>query len=350
MAEVLSQSQIDALLNSLKEGSGDAAESPKTDDKKDKYRKYDFYSPKKFTKDRLNLLNSIYENYSRIVASQVNSLFRLTSEWSVFGVEEQRYYEFSNALGENDVICVLDVTVPDSSKAPPVVLNIGKGLMVQLIDHMLGGSGDVGPVDSSYVYTDIEMALYRKIIDYITRAMKDSWLNYITLDFDIQRVEENPGMFQEIGIDETTVIIVLEVRIGKEVERLSICFPGNLLTAIFVQIDKKKHVARGADYDNSDRRAEIMKNVCESDLEVVAELGRAEIGLADVYNLQVGDVINLNKPEDSEVKVYVSGQPWFDGRMGVSNRKLAVQLSNWLKPELMRQKEPEPEDEELKSS
>ena len=44
MAEVLSQSQIDALLNAARSGEMDlAASAEKTTEKK--YRKYDFYSP-----------------------------------------------------------------------------------------------------------------------------------------------------------------------------------------------------------------------------------------------------------------------------------------------------------------
>ena len=48
MPEVLSQSQIDALLNSMNSG-GD--KPPAEEEKPEKkYRKYDFTNPKKFTK------------------------------------------------------------------------------------------------------------------------------------------------------------------------------------------------------------------------------------------------------------------------------------------------------------
>ena len=66
MAEVLSQSQIDALLAAAQSGALDggpqAEEAPEN-----KYKKYDFYSPRKFSKDRLKILSSIYENYTRVI-------------------------------------------------------------------------------------------------------------------------------------------------------------------------------------------------------------------------------------------------------------------------------------------
>ena len=66
MAEVLSQSQIDALLNAARSGEMDlAASAEKTTEKK--YRKYDFYSPRKFTKDRMKMISGIFENYTRVI-------------------------------------------------------------------------------------------------------------------------------------------------------------------------------------------------------------------------------------------------------------------------------------------
>ena len=53
MAEVLSQSQIDALLSSLQGGGG----APNAEEKPEKkYPKYDFTSPRKFTKEFLKII------------------------------------------------------------------------------------------------------------------------------------------------------------------------------------------------------------------------------------------------------------------------------------------------------
>ena len=50
MAEVLSQSQIDALLAAAQSGNLDAG-AKKEEAPEKKYKKYDFYSPRKFGKD-----------------------------------------------------------------------------------------------------------------------------------------------------------------------------------------------------------------------------------------------------------------------------------------------------------
>lgn len=334
MAEVLSQSQIDALLNSLQGGGNDDKPSKEAEQKEEKkYRKYDFYSPKKFTKDRLKILKSIFDNYTRIATSQINSLFRTSSEIEVIMVEEQRYYEYSNGLNDNDVLTLANVALPDNSKNPPMLLHTSQILMLSMIDRMLGGTGDDDIDDSSYTYTEIEMALYKRIVKYIIGPMKDAWSNYIKLDFSFDRLEENPSMFQEIGVDETIVIIMLEVTMRDTKGKINICMPGNLLMNIFTIMDKRRLTSMGDEDSDKDNKQEIMNNIKVSTLEIAAKLGEVEISLEDVYNLHVGDVVNLGQPKDSDVALYVEGQPWFMGQLGVHKRNVAVQIESRIREE-----------------
>ncbi len=325
MAEVLSQNQIDALLNSL-QGANELSQEIERNEDEIKFRKYDFYSPKKFTKDRLKVLGSIFDNYSRIAGSQINSLFRTSSELSVVTVEEQRYYEFSNALSDNDVLTLVNVTLPDHSKNPPLLINASMPLMLSLIDRMLGGLGKETSVGLSYSYTEIEMALYRRVIQYVIAPLKDSWSSYINLNFELERLEENPSMFQEIGVDETIVIIVIDVEMEGCSGRLSLCIPGNLLMNTFSIIDKRRASAMGDEENSQDTKLEILNNIRATDLMVRAKVGESVITLDDVYNLHVGDVINLGTPKESDIKLYVEDQPWFKGQLGVHKRNTAVRI------------------------
>ena len=75
-----------------------------------------------------------------------------------------------------------------------------------------------------------------------------------------------------------------------------------------------------------DNQEEILESIKESEMEVMAQLGVARLNLDDIYNLHVGDVIDLNKPKDSAVSVHVAGQPWFKGKLGVYNKNIAVKI------------------------
>lgn len=326
MADVLSQSQIDALLNSMQNSSAEeVTEESKVSEKE--YKKYDFFSPKKYTKDKLKMLNSIYDNYSRIFTSQINGLFRVASEVEVIGVEEQRFYEFGNALNDTDVLAVADMELPDHSNNPPLLIHISPLLMASMIDRMLGGTGTDLSIDISYTYTDIELALYEKIMKYPVTIMNDVWSGYISVKATFSYIEENPSMFQGISVDETVVIIMLHIKMNEIEGAMNICIPGTLLSNIFEIIDKTKHLAKKNDsvlHKNS--KEDILESIRESKMDIMAQLGIARLNLDDVYNLHVGDVIDLNKPQDSPVSLYIEGQPWFNGQLGVHNKNVAVKI------------------------
>ena len=115
MAEVLSQSQIDALLSAARSGEMNLGQEEQSTEKK--YRKYDFYSPRKFTKDRLKMIWGVFENYTRMINSRINGLLHTTCEIAVESVEEQRYYEFSNALSDGDVLTLADVEMDGQTQS-----------------------------------------------------------------------------------------------------------------------------------------------------------------------------------------------------------------------------------------
>jgi len=329
MAEVLSQSQIDALLSSI--GAGGGAEPEVVEEQKEEvaYKNYDFFSPKKYTKERIKLLKSIYENFARIATSQINSLFRVVSTVEVVGVEEQRYYEFTNALYESDVISMVRMKLPDNSKNPPAIMYISPQIMTAMMDRMLGGDGKTGDVDISYVYTDIEIALYEKIMKYFVSSTADVWSSHIPVKASLERMDEITAVFQDISVDETVAIIMLKIEMLGMSGIMNVCLPDTLLFNIFSIFDKLK--ISGDDEDTTARRndrEEIRARIDSSPLEVKAELANALLSLDDIYNLRVGDVIDLNKPKDSEVSIYVQDHKWFTGVLGVHNKNLAVRLED----------------------
>lgn len=340
MADVLSQSQIDALLKSMQDGppkeekveekAAEVLEPKKEEVQKEEetYSKYDFYSPRKFTKDKIRLLRSIFDNYARILTSQVNGIFRTMTDITVLELRETRYYEYVNAFHENDCMTIVDTYVQDKGKSNvPMMSYISPGLTLTLVSHMLGGSDTVIKTEDDYRYTDVEMALYKRIMEYIVHALGDGFSNYINAEFKIAKIETNPSMVQEVGLDETVVLAVMNVDIsGLAMERIRICLPGTLLEHMFKIIDNRKHLARGFAYENN--QDTIMEHLKASSFPMTGQLGVVKLDIEDLYHLKVGDVIDLNKAKNSAVKLFVGRQPWFTGKMGVYKKNIAIRIED----------------------
>ncbi len=189
MPEVLSQSQIDALLNSMNSG-GD--KPPAEEEKPEKkYRKYDFTNPKKFTKDRLKMLKSIFDNYSRVLTTRINGLVHATCEIGVESVEETTYFEFSNALSDSAVLTTTHLMLKENREETPVLFYASAPIMVSMMDRMTGGDGDVESLPDDYTYTELDLKLYEVLLKDFVSRMGVTWENYIQLDFDFGRVEKD---------------------------------------------------------------------------------------------------------------------------------------------------------------
>jgi len=322
MAEVLSQSQIDALLNAARSGGMDV-DTPSEESTEKKYRKYDFYSPRKFTKDRLKMLNSIFEGYARVINSRINALLHTSCEIEVDSVEEQRYYEFSNALTESDVLSLANIDLEKLQEDSPILVHLATPVLLSMMDRLMGGEGEPDSnLPSDYKLTDLELNMYEDLIRDLISILGNSWENYITLRFEYVRTEVNPTLVQLIGYDETVVIVGLNINFPNCTGRMSLCLPGEMLTNIFSEISK----STSRRTTGEDKSEEIFDTLRDSELEIVAELARTRILLSDLYHLNVGDVVDIKRSKDSPVFLNIGGRRWFDGKMGTSNKQVAVKI------------------------
>ena len=87
MADVLSQSEIDALLSALSTGELEAEDVPKDDDKH-KVKLYDFKSPQKFSKEHIRTLELIHDNYARIISNYLTGQTRQNVKVKIETVEQ----------------------------------------------------------------------------------------------------------------------------------------------------------------------------------------------------------------------------------------------------------------------
>ena len=325
MSEVLSQSQIDALLNAVRTGDKDVNEQA-ADHGEKKYRKYDFHSPKKFTKDRIKMLNSVFDTYTRIINTRLNATLHTTCEVEVESIEEQRYYEFSNALTDGDVLALSNVVVEGAEDESPVLYYLTPSLGMCMMDLMLGGEGVMEQDElMDHLYTDLELRLYETIMQDLISVMGSGWANYLDLEFQYTRTEVNPTLVQLLGIDEVVVIIDLRLKFPNYSGRMSICLPAMMLTNLFAIINHKNADRKGSAEEKSE---EIFDSLRDSSLEIVAHMPEARLQLSDIYHLNVGDVIDLGQKQGSSIYLCIGGYNWFTGQMGTHNKKMAVKIED----------------------
>lgn len=324
MAEVLSQNQIDDLLNSLK--SGDIAYSELESGSEKKVRPYDFKIPKKFNKEQLKTLNIIYENYGRVLSSFLSGTLRNYCEVEVATIEEQRYFEYSNALPENILMGVLEMQPLQGTS----MITMSQSIAFAIVDRLLGGQGEIYEVDRDY--TDIEVTLLQRVIRDMSFLLKDAWSNVFEIKPNFLRLESNSRQSQLVSPNETVVIIMLKVKI-KDVEGdVSFCMPYEILEPILEHLNTRYWFTarRSTDEEIISNKNALVNKVNSIPLELKVVLGKSHVTLKDLMDLQAGDVITLDALVTDKVVVMSNKNEWFRGTIGTLRNHVAVKIDQVL--------------------
>lgn len=329
MADILSQSQIDALLNNLTSGEVDIDEIDK-DSEDSKVKIYDFSSPKKVTRENLKLINGIYESYARIVSSYLTAVLRLFCEIEVEQIEESIFYEYNNALNDSVLMCVVDFIMPDTKKScGQILVNVSKPLAFSIIDKLMGGDGD----DYKYErdFTDIELAILDNLLRQIISKMQDAWQNTIPIIVEFNKIETNARFIQSIGYNDTVLLIVLDTIVKGLSDKMTICIPTMTIDEIFKKSESVLRNGRKISESQAEQdKAVIMGYLKASYLNVAGILGGTELSLNDVLNISVGDVIVLDDKTDEDVILKVEDKTWFKGKWGIKKKRNAVKINEIL--------------------
>ncbi len=328
MADVLSQQQIDELLNSFSTQGEKVFEEIEEENEK-KVKNYDFKTPKKFTKEKLKLIESIFENYARVLSSYLTGLMRIYVKVEVLQIEEQKYYEFNNALPDYVMMSMVNMGISDDDILETIaIMQLSNPVTMTIMDRLMGGTGAYTELNRDF--TEIEVGLMTTVLGRMAGLLKDPWGQYIDLDPSLTNVETNSRVMQSIPPDEVVVLIMLEIEIKDVKNTMSICIPAMNLESIMSKFSDKwaRNTKKYDPNRENERRQSILESIKDSGINIDAILCKTDVDLYDILTLQVDDVIPLGMSINDNVEVLVGGKHWFDGKLGVRNNKKAIRIDN----------------------
>ncbi|MCM1327890.1 MAG: flagellar motor switch protein FliM [Ruminococcus sp.] len=328
MADVLSQSQIDALLNSFS-SEGTKAFEEIEEHKEQKVKNYDFKMPKKFTKEQLKVIDGIFENYSRVLSSYLTGLMRIFCKVEVLQIEEQLYYEFNNALPDYVMMSMVNMGITDDDVMETnSIMQVSNQIAFTMMDRLMGGEGTY--YEQNRDFTEIEVGLFTTVLNKMAALLKEPWGTYIDINPVITTIETNARVMQSISPDEVVILVVLEMEIKDVKNTMTFCIPAMNLESIMSKFgDRWSRTTKKLDPKREkERRVSLLEAIKDSELRISAVLGETKLDLYDVLTMQVNDIIPLNVPIDRNINVNIGENLWFDGKLGTKNNKKAVKIDN----------------------
>lgn len=325
MGEVLSQNEIDSLLQALSSGEVDAEEMKETPEKQ--VKNYDFKRPAKFSKEHLRTLEIIFEHYGRLLSTNLPVYLRKNVQVKVASSEAATFSEFTNALNDPAILGIINF----SPLQGDVIIDLQTNLGYAMIDRMLGGAGE--PLDKSRDFSEIEASILERIMATCVSLLREPWKNVAELEPYIERIESNPQFAQVIAPNEMIAIVTLNVKIGEIEGFMNVCLPFITLENIMDKLNTKFWFSTMKEVDDESYQENIEAMLRRVDIPVKAVLGKSIISVMDFSCLQIGDIIRLDTKVEDELEIYTGNLKKFTALPGVSKDNYAVRVTSVIREE-----------------
>lgn len=335
---VMSQKQIDEMVKDKQAEDEDELEDlpqtgkPAASRKKRKVKPYNFLAPQKYQKEQLKMLDNIFENFVRFIGSQLTSMLRVSCTAKIEGLEEMKFRDYIAQIGDSSLIGIVEVSSPENGfENKEELMLLDRPISFAIMDYMLGGDGSCYNIDREY--TEIELSLMQRLFRQFAPKHNNIWSNYAEINRNFQMIETNLRMIQSIPIEETIILLKIDLIIKDFHGEMHLCIPASTMDCFLSVFHNKapKPLKAGEEHEREIRKNAIMGSLKNSDLLVTGVLGTTEIHVQELLDLQPGDIFLLNDAgKDSSVQLQVEGEPWFKGKIGVHKRNYAVKITEAL--------------------
>lgn len=325
MGEVLSQNEIDNLLQALSSGELDVEDMKESPDKQ--VKNYDFKRPAKFSKEHLRTLEIIFEHYGRLLSTNLPVYLRKNVQVKVASSETVTFSEFTNALSNPAILGIINF----SPLQGDIIIELQTNLGYAMIDRMLGGAGE--PLDKNRDFSEIELSILDRIMVTCMSLLREPWKNVVELEPFMERIESNPQFAQVIAPNEMIAIVTLNVKIGEIEGFMNVCLPFITLESIMDKLNTKYWFSTMQEASDESYQEHIEAMIKRVDIPIKAVLGKSVISVLDFASLQIGDIIRLDTKVDDELEIYAGNLKKFTALPGVGKENYAVRVTSVIREE-----------------
>lgn len=318
---VVTNEEIDALMEAVQSGQ---VSPPARSGSGRQIKEYDFTRPDKFSKEQMRALEMIHSNLARNLSTHLSAMLRSQAEVEMESIVETSYMEFFDSIDHPATIALLSLE-PLVGRA---LLEIGSGISFALLDRMLGGPGAV--IGEPRELTEIEKGLMGRVVERVAKCVDDSWSTLAPIHAEMEMIIGSM-LFGQIALpDDRLVLARYVVHLGKVSGYAHIGIPVTALDPVLSRLTAQQWFS-GARHSKSDALTDsIRQSLDAAALQLAAELGHANITVQELLDLQVGDLVCLNRKAGADLDVRIGEQVRFRGQPGQVGRRLGLRITQRL--------------------
>ncbi len=316
--DFLSQDEVDALLKGVT-GEQDEAPAPGPTDG---VRSYDLASQERIVRGRMPTMETINERFARLLRVGLFNFVRRAPEISVGSVKLQKYGDF-----------VRNLVVPTNLNLVQVKPLRGTALFIfdpslvfLVIDNLFGGNGQFHTRVEGRDFTQTEQRVIQMLLNVVFADLEKSWRPVHPVQFEYIRSEMNTQFAHIATPNEVVVVTTFSIEFGSEGGEFHICLPYSMVEPIRDLL----YSALQGEQMEVDKRwiRRLSQQVQSADIEIVINMGHAELSIQQLLAMQVGDVIGLDIPQP--LLAEVDGVPVMECKCGILHGQYALKVERML--------------------
>ncbi|MCA1786283.1 MAG: flagellar motor switch protein FliM [Desulfotignum sp.] len=328
MSEILSQDEVDSLLDGLDSGDVETRADAETSAPVEGVVSYDFTSQDKVVRARMPTFDVINERMSREVRATLSSLLQTNVDVSANPFDSLKFSEFIRSL-----------PVPTSLHVFKMEPLRGHGLVVfesqlvyNLIDTFFGGEALGKARVEGREFTTIEDVMIQKAVAAVLKNIETAWVPIEPVKTTLVRSEMNPQFTAIVLPTDLVIVTRFEIELEQVAGNLVVCYPYSMIEPMRHKLSSGVQ-AELEEIDTNWRRM-ITEVILNSEIFLRIQLGKTEITGEKLLYMQEGDVIQLDNDAGDPLSCYVDGLEKLKGFIGVQRGFQAFKISEKITTEI----------------
>ncbi len=328
MADVLDQSEVDALLAAVETGTVEEEQKPamiftrrRTDPSSLEVKGYDFKRPERVSKDQMRALQTLHEAFARNFGASLSGFLRTIVEVKVATCEQMTYSEFISGLPNPTSFNLINAAGLEGQ----ICLEVSPLIIYPIIDRLLGGTTQDLFIPQRPM-TLIESRLIGNVTSRGLSALSEAWAGIRKLEFAIATTESNPQLVQIVPPNEVVIVIGFELKMNNRAGTMNLCIPYNVIEPVMEDLSAQSWFSAARNQRSEQVERAIGHSLGRAALDVTGVLAETTITMQDLLVMAKGDIIATDKPATKPVVVCVEGQKKFLAELGRHKGKLALRV------------------------
>ncbi len=319
MADILDQSEVDALLKGVASGDLETETDQPPSDVEEMV--YDLTNPERIVRGKMPALTVVHDKFIKGFQMSLSNYLRKDVEVQILSFDVMKYVRFIETIPLPASLCMMKVA-PNNGV---MIIVMDAQIVFNMMDILCGGTGSSRFKVEGRDFTALEQRVIEKVVARAAEELTAAWKQVVPLELSLARMETNPRFVQSVERTETLVIYTFEVVMDQVTSNMRLCIPYSTIEPFRTQLSGELQTEKVLEQDQRENRR-LQSSLRNMLIDVVVQVGRGAVTFGDILELREGDIIELERELDSPFDVLCEGVPKFSGFPGQHRSKMAVRI------------------------